>query len=81
VPLKAFDETIRVLKSAVGRARLGHGEELGALKRLDAQARKLERIYPGRLRADRRRGTGAIARVWRPHGAWMGGAAALPGNG
>ena len=47
VPLKAFDETIRVLKSAVGRARLGHGEELEALKRLDAQARKLERHVSG----------------------------------
>ena len=47
VPLKAFDETIRVLQSAVGRARLGHGEELGALKRLDAQARKFERHVSG----------------------------------
>ena len=42
VPLKVYDETIRVLKSAVSKARLGAEEELGALKRLDAQARRLE---------------------------------------
>ena len=42
VPLKVYDETIRVLKSAVRKARLGRDEELGALQRLDAQARKLE---------------------------------------
>ncbi len=42
VPLKVYDETIRVLKSAVGKARLGAEEELGALMRLDAQARRLE---------------------------------------
>jgi hypothetical protein len=44
VPLKVYDETIRVLKSAVHRARLGRDEELGALKRLDDQARTLERF-------------------------------------
>jgi hypothetical protein len=42
VPLKVYDETIRVLKSAVSKARLGEQEELEALKRLDAQARGLE---------------------------------------
>jgi uncharacterized protein len=42
VPLKVYDETIRVLKSAVRKARLGRDEELGALQRLDAQARMLE---------------------------------------
>jgi hypothetical protein len=35
VPLRAYDETIRVLKSAVHAAKLGREEELGALKRLD----------------------------------------------
>jgi hypothetical protein len=43
VPLRVYDETIRVLKSAVRKARLGHEEELGALQRLDQQARQLER--------------------------------------
>ena len=42
VPLKVYDETIRVLKSAVQKARLGHTEELQALCRLDDQARILE---------------------------------------
>jgi len=47
VPLKVYDETIRVLKSAVQNARLGRDEELGALKRLDEQARQLERLSGG----------------------------------
>ena len=47
VPLKVYDETIRVLKSALHQARLGHEEELGALKRLDEEARKLERSATG----------------------------------
>jgi hypothetical protein len=34
VPLKVYDETIRVLKAAVSKARLGRDDELGALKRL-----------------------------------------------
>ena len=42
VPLRVYDETIRVLKSAVQNARLGREEELGALQRLDQQARRLE---------------------------------------
>jgi hypothetical protein len=42
VPLRIYDETIRVLKSAVSNARLGREDELGALKRLDEQARLLE---------------------------------------
>jgi hypothetical protein len=29
MPLKVYDETIRVLKSAMRKARLGHDEELG----------------------------------------------------
>ncbi len=47
VPLKVYDETIRVLKSAVQKARLGQDEELGALKRLDDEARRLERLASG----------------------------------
>jgi hypothetical protein len=47
VPLRVYDETIRVLKSAVHAAKLGREEELGALKRLDAQARLLEREASG----------------------------------
>jgi hypothetical protein len=47
VPIKVYDETIRVLKSAVCKAKLGREEELGALKRLDDQARKLEQHARG----------------------------------
>ena len=42
VPLKVYDQTIQALKSAVANAKLGRDEELGALKRLDDQARALE---------------------------------------
>src|SRR5204863_2339916 len=44
VPLQVYDETPRVLKSAVRKAKLGRQEELDALKRLDDQARKLEQF-------------------------------------
>jgi hypothetical protein len=47
VPIRVYDETIRVLKSAVRKAKLGREEELGALKRLDDQARALERHARG----------------------------------
>jgi hypothetical protein len=47
VPLRVYDQTIRVLKSAVQKAKLGRDEELGALKRLDDQARNLERHASG----------------------------------
>lgn len=47
VPLKVYDETIRVMKSAVGKAKLGREEELQALHRLDDQARQLERYVTG----------------------------------
>jgi hypothetical protein len=42
VPITVYDQTIRVLKTAVAKARLGRDEELAALKRLDDQARRLE---------------------------------------
>ena len=47
VPVRVYDETIRVLKSAVQKAKLGQQEELFALKRLDDQARQLERHATG----------------------------------
>jgi hypothetical protein len=47
VPIKVYDETIRVLKSAVQKSKLGRDEELAALKRLDDQARRLERTIQG----------------------------------
>jgi len=47
VPLRVYDQTIQVLKSAVQKAKLGGAEELSALKRLDEQARQLERHASG----------------------------------
>ncbi|MER9301844.1 DUF763 domain-containing protein [Mesorhizobium sp. M0496] len=47
VPLKVYDETIGVLKSAVQKAKLGHEEEIGALRRLDDQSRQVERYVTG----------------------------------
>jgi hypothetical protein len=42
VPIKVFDETIRLLKHAVDHAKLGSTEALAAIRRLDAQARMLD---------------------------------------
>jgi len=42
VPLRVYDQTITVLKRAVERARLGQGETLAALRRLDDQARLVD---------------------------------------
>ena len=42
VPIKVYDKTISVLKSAVEQAKLGRDEKLGAIRRLDEQARRLE---------------------------------------
>jgi hypothetical protein len=47
VPIRVYDRTIEVLKSAVRQSRLGRDERLDALKRLDAQARRLERYASG----------------------------------
>jgi hypothetical protein len=47
VPLKVYDETIGILKSAVEKAKLGNDEKLGAIRRLDEQARRLERHVEG----------------------------------
>jgi uncharacterized protein len=43
VPLRVYDRTIQVLKTGIQNAKLGREEELAALKRLDEQARQLER--------------------------------------
>jgi uncharacterized protein len=47
VPLRVYDETIRVLKSAVDRAKLGNADRLHAIQRLDDEARALDRIASG----------------------------------
>jgi hypothetical protein len=42
VPLRVYDETIRVLRRAVDRARLGEEDRAAAVRKLDAEARRLE---------------------------------------
>jgi len=42
VPIKVYDETINVLKTAVQKAKLNQNDKLDAIKRLDKQARQLE---------------------------------------
>ncbi|GAA4326232.1 DUF763 domain-containing protein [Pigmentiphaga soli] len=47
VPCEVYDRTIAVLKTAVSQARLGNDERLDAIRRLDRQARQLERDARG----------------------------------
>jgi hypothetical protein len=47
VPIRVYDETIGVLKSAVQNAKLGRDEQTQAIKRLDDQARRLESVASG----------------------------------
>jgi uncharacterized protein len=47
VPIKVYDETIHVMRSAIQKAKLGCDEETRALKRLDDQARLLESAAKG----------------------------------
>jgi hypothetical protein len=47
VPIRVYDETIRVLKTAVQTAKLGQTEELAALQKLDNESRRLERVATG----------------------------------
>jgi hypothetical protein len=42
VPLRVYDQTIAVLKRAVAAAKLGESERLGAIARLDEQARRID---------------------------------------
>jgi uncharacterized protein len=47
VPVKVYDETLRVLRGAVDRAKLGNDDRLEAVRRLDVEARRLERAAEG----------------------------------
>jgi hypothetical protein len=48
VPLKIYDETLRVLRHAVSEAKLGQDDKLAALRRLDQQCRDVEAAAAGR---------------------------------
>jgi hypothetical protein len=47
VPLKVYDETIRVLRRAVDKAKLDREDTLFALRKLDQESRRLERAATG----------------------------------
>lgn len=47
VPLDIYDETIRVMRSAVRSAHLGRRDQMEAMRRLDAQSRSLEAVAEG----------------------------------
>lgn len=47
VATRVYDQTITVLKAALASARLGNDERLDAIRRLDEQARRLERHATG----------------------------------
>ncbi len=47
VPLKVYDETLRVMRTAVDQARLGNEERLTAIRRLDEECRRLEQVASG----------------------------------
>ena len=83
VPVAVYDRTIAVLKTAVDQARLGNEERLAALRRLDSEARRLERHatgpdLSGHVAEERRRSPGYGGRSvfgWEPAARGTGSAA------
>jgi hypothetical protein len=47
VPLRVYDQTLRVMREAVNQAKLGREEKLAAIRRLDQEARRLEQTIGG----------------------------------
>jgi uncharacterized protein len=64
VPLRVYDETLRVLRRAVDAARLGNDERLAAIRRLDSEARRLEAAAAGPTFAERIAHDQAHSRQW-----------------
>lgn len=60
VPLHVYDETLRVLRDAVSRAKLGQDDRSDALRRLDRESRRLERLVDGGPELEE-----IVAREWR----------------
>jgi uncharacterized protein len=48
VPLKVYDETINVLKTAVEKAKLGNSDKQNAIKQLSVMAQKIEKDFEPR---------------------------------
>ncbi|KGM32811.1 DUF763 domain-containing protein [Inquilinus limosus] len=86
VPTRVYDQTIAVLKTAVAQAKLGHDERLDAIRRLDDQARRVERhaigpTLPEHIAVERRRSHdygGRSVFGWEPPPADV--PADIPGN-
>jgi hypothetical protein len=47
VPTQVYDKTTQVLKTALAKAKLGESERLEAIRRLDEQTRRYERVATG----------------------------------
>ena len=60
VPLSVYDETLGVLRTAIQRARLGLDDRADALRRLDRESRRLERLVRGGPELEE-----IVAREWR----------------
>jgi hypothetical protein len=71
VPTKVYDKTIGVLKAAVEQAKLGQDEKLGAIRRLDEQARRLERHATGSTTAAMPNRACSIGRRIRMRRIWV----------
>ena len=77
VATRVYDQTITVLKAALANAKLGNDERLDAIRRLDRQARRLERHARGpsfaeHVRQERQRSHdhgGRSVLGWEPPGA------------
>ena len=61
VPLRVYDETLRVLRDALAAARLGREDRLTALRALDRQARALEHVDTSALSRPEEPGAGPVA--------------------
>ena len=59
VPLRVYDRTISTIKRAVHASRLGNGDRLAALRRLDEHARRLEAVAEGATWEE------LVAREWK----------------
>src|SRR6201992_331753 len=53
VPLRVYDETLRVMRQGGDAAGLGNDERLAAIRRLDSEARRLEAAADGPTFAER----------------------------
>jgi hypothetical protein len=81
VPLRVYDETLRTLRDALARTKLGRTDKLEAFRRLDARVRAAEQSPPG-LAEEMGSGGPDLAAItaneWRRSPEWGGRTAAGP---